>query len=260
MIVCYADRAKLSITRKELLTTGTVGLAIHFDFSADWNGLAKTAVFRNGEVQRDALLTDGDAIVPWEVLGSGECKFLTVGVYGTDGGTIVIPTIYAEAGIIHEGADPSGDPSIPPTPSVVDQILEAGEKSSELTEAMHGGTAGQVWTQTESGEPEWADPQGVKGDTGDQGEPGYSPTVSITSIPGGHRITITDEQVAHVADVMDGGSSLPTYPTYDADKSYVLAIEPGSGEWSLVWKEIVPEDPGTSPLVGTGKVGSMIYY
>lgn len=36
------------------------------------------------------------------------------------------------------------------------------------------------------------------------GEDGYSPTVTVTEIEGGHRVTITDENGDHVFDVMDG--------------------------------------------------------
>lgn len=49
--------------------------------------------------------------------------------------------------------------------------------------------------------------KGDKGDTGDQGEDGkdgVSPVVSISSITGGHRITITDKNGSKVVDVMDG--------------------------------------------------------
>ena len=41
---------------------------------------------------------------------------------------------------------------------------------------------------------------------GEKGEDGYSPTVTITDIPGGHRVTITDEEhpTGQAFDVMDG--------------------------------------------------------
>lgn len=47
----------------------------------------------------------------------------------------------------------------------------------------------------------------IKGDRGQQGPAGpdgYSPTVTVTEIEGGHRVTITDEDGDHVFDVMDG--------------------------------------------------------
>ena len=39
---------------------------------------------------------------------------------------------------------------------------------------------------------------------GQPGEDGYSPTVSVSDITGGHRITITDADGSHSFDVMDG--------------------------------------------------------
>lgn len=56
----------------------------------------------------------------------------------------------------------------------------------------------------------WVGVPQIKGDKGERGErgltgqDGISPTVSITPITGGHRITITDADGEHSADVMDG--------------------------------------------------------
>lgn len=44
--------------------------------------------------------------------------------------------------------------------------------------------------------------QGVN--KGDKGEPGFSPSASITAIDGGHRLTITDADGTETADIMDG--------------------------------------------------------
>lgn len=44
---------------------------------------------------------------------------------------------------------------------------------------------------------------------GEQGETGAAPTVDISTIPGGHRITITDEEGDHSADVLDGEPGSP---------------------------------------------------
>lgn len=49
-----------------------------------------------------------------------------------------------------------------------------------------------------------AGPQGNPGTDGTDGEDGYSPTVTVTTITGGHRVTITDASGDHVFDVMDG--------------------------------------------------------
>ena len=51
--------------------------------------------------------------------------------------------------------------------------------------------------------------KGVKGDPGDDG---VSPSVAVTEIEGGHRITIADAEGTHTFDVMDGGKGDPGNP------------------------------------------------
>lgn len=51
--------------------------------------------------------------------------------------------------------------------------------------------------------------RGPKGDTGEQGvagPKGYSPTVTVTDIVGGHHVVITDESGPHEFDVLDGSN------------------------------------------------------
>ena len=50
------------------LTSGSVGIEAAFVLSADYDGLAVTAVFRTGDVSVDVLLTGPSCTVPWEVL------------------------------------------------------------------------------------------------------------------------------------------------------------------------------------------------
>lgn len=51
-------------------------------------------------------------------------------------------------------------------------------------------------------------PQGIQGATGPAGEDGFSPTITVTDITGGHRVTITDATGAHSFDVMDSGGAV----------------------------------------------------
>ena len=56
---------------------------------------------------------------------------------------------------------------------------------------------------------------GEKGDPGDPGQPGQdgvSPSVSVTDITGGHRVTIVDANGTHTFDVMDGEQGDPGDP------------------------------------------------
>lgn len=49
---------------------------------------------------------------------------------------------------------------------------------------------------------------GATGPQGPQGQAGVSPSISVTDIPGGHRVTITDTTGDHSFDVMDGEGSV----------------------------------------------------
>lgn len=107
----------------EIITSGTVGLPVRFLFDSQWDGLRKVAVFRAGEVCRDVLEPADGTIVPWEVLEKPNV-WLRIGVYGTNkDGTVVVPTLWANVGVVHNGADPSGDPSADPTVPVWQEIL-----------------------------------------------------------------------------------------------------------------------------------------
>lgn len=123
-ILCKNNEAKAICL--DLYTSGQVGAEISFEFSEEWEGLAKTVVFSAGDVQRDVLMQEGEdtITIPWEVLQKAG-EVLIVGVYGIRGSELVIPTIYCRLGRVQRGADPSGDPGIPPTPSILDQAIAA---------------------------------------------------------------------------------------------------------------------------------------
>lgn len=130
MFVLYADKTKLSIQEKEQVTSGSVNVyQVHIDFSGEWDGLDKVAVFRAGIRTVSVLLgEDGETTVPWEVLADAG-HVLCVGVYGTMGDTIVLPTIWAQVSCIEVGAAPGGE-ARPPTPDLWQQ--ELGKKGDGL--------------------------------------------------------------------------------------------------------------------------------
>ena len=100
--------------QSEPLTSGMVGQPIEFEYSHDFDGLAVTAVFTNGKTTVDVLNPGNQCVIPHEVLDTvGEV--VKVGIYAVRGNEIVIPTVYANIGVVLKGADPSGDVSIDPT-------------------------------------------------------------------------------------------------------------------------------------------------
>lgn len=92
------------------------------------------------------------------------------------------------------------------------------------------GPQGAQGIQGPQGETGATGPQGPKGDTGatgPAGADGYSPTVAVTTITGGHEVTITDAVGAHSFDVMDGSESSYTLPP--ATASTLGGVKVGDG-------------------------------
>ncbi len=111
MIKLFFKYNKGVILERVPLSADTVGLDCSFEFSDEWNGLTKTAVFEGSGVTKDVILLESTVDVPPEVLAEAGGE-LRIGVYGMDGdGNIVIPTMYVTAGAILESADPDKDPS-----------------------------------------------------------------------------------------------------------------------------------------------------
>lgn len=123
MFKLQAKKTELFLLEREPVTSGSVNVyEAAFEFSEDWAGLDKTAVFRAGEASASVLLEEsGECKIPWEVLQKPGVR-LEAGVYGTRGGTTVLPTVWADLGYIHTGAAP-GDEARTPTPDLWQQEL-----------------------------------------------------------------------------------------------------------------------------------------
>lgn len=238
MFQLFAEKNKLAVLEREPVTSGSVNAyAVQFEFSEDWEGLDKTAVFQAGCVSREALLDpSGACVVPWEVLRVPGYQ-LKAGVYGKQGGEVVLPTVWADLGVILEGVPAGGSP--PPSPELWEQELaRKGDRMElegltlrllsrktplsevELPQPSGGGGPGEqgppgksaydiaVDSGFEGTEEEWLDSlqgrPGANGSPGPQGDAGVSPKVSVIDIPGGHRVTITDAIGLQAFDVMDG--------------------------------------------------------
>lgn len=133
MFLLRADKVKLSVREKEDITSGSVNVyQVRFEFSEDWNGLKKTAVFRSGLVSRSVRLNDdGETIIPWEVLASPGI-YLHAGVYGEKNDNVVLPTVWVVLGMVLTGASP-GESSKPPTPELWEQALSRKGDNLELS-------------------------------------------------------------------------------------------------------------------------------
>lgn len=167
-----------------------------FEFSPDWDGLTRMAVFKAGNEIRSVLLDEsGQCAIPWEVLSS-HGQQLTAGIYGTQGGDIVLPTVWAGLGTILEGVT-TGENVQPPTPDLWEQELArkgdaldydginlslmSGGKPLSAVQVTGGGgipvpgppgPEGPQGPQGEQGEPGPQGPPGPQGEKGDPGPPG----------------------------------------------------------------------------------------
>lgn len=124
MFKLQAKKTELFLLEREPVTSGSVNVyEAAFEFSEDWAGLEKTAVFRAGSGKPVSVLLgpEGTCAVPWEVLQKPGVR-LEAGVYGKRGTELVLPTVWADLGYIHTGAAP-GDEARPPTPDLWQQEL-----------------------------------------------------------------------------------------------------------------------------------------
>ena len=131
--------AQAAVENAPVLTCGMVGVPVELSFDGAWEGLQKTLVYKAGGIIRDQLDVDAAGTVPGQVLET-PYRDLQIGVYGVSAdGTVVIPTVWVNAGQIREGANPSGDPGTQPSLPVWQQILN---KVAALEEKLDGNTAG----------------------------------------------------------------------------------------------------------------------
>lgn len=127
------------------ITRGSVGIPVEFEFSPEWDGLSKIAVYRGSGISVDQALTEGTGTVPSNVM-TGVGGDLYIGVYGRNAaGTIVMPTIWAKVGRIQPGAKPSSVDPAEPEPDWTAQVQAKAENAlavakEALQKAEEGGT------------------------------------------------------------------------------------------------------------------------
>ena len=204
-------KGQQAIVTDDFLVANSVGIyECEFEFDSSWDGYAKNSVWQlNNDEPKESIISSGVAEVPWEVLVNG--GFIRVGVYGTKDEK-VMPTVWGEKRKVHLGT-PTGSIGTEPTPSIYAQILAVATEAKDIAEDVAEDWA-NVYATAETLEPnesasvvfedntfKFGIPKGVKGDTG---ETGFSPTITVIDISGGHRVTITDEQGMESFDVLDG--------------------------------------------------------
>lgn len=187
MIICQVTGAAITVAQNELLTTGMVqAVPVRFCFSPQWAALDRTAVFTAGTVSVSCLLgEDNQCFIPWECLTrAGE--YLHVGVYGTRGEEMVLPTVSCLLGPICTGTQPEENTPTEATPTLVQSLLTKAEAAVSAADALRtdadaglfngrdgkDGTNGKDGKDGQNGAPGETGPQGPKGDPGETGPQG----------------------------------------------------------------------------------------
>lgn len=187
MIICQVTGAAITVAQNELLTTGMVqAVPVRFRFSPQWAALDRTAVFTAGTVSVSCLLgEDNQCFIPWECLTrAGE--YLHVGVYGTRGEEMVLPTVSCLLGPICTGTQPEENTPTEATPTLVQSLLTKAEAAVSVADALRtdadaglfngrdgkDGTNGKDGKDGQNGAPGETGPQGPKGDPGETGSQG----------------------------------------------------------------------------------------
>lgn len=187
MIICQVTGAAITVDQNELLTTGMVqAVPVRFCFSPQWAALDRTAVFTAGTVSVSCLLgEDNQCFIPWECLTrAGE--YLRVGVYGTRGEKMVLPTVSCLLGPICTGTQPEENTPTEATPTLVQSLLTKAEAAVSVADALRAdadaglfngrdgkdGTNGKDGKDGQNGAPGETGPQGPKGDPGETGSQG----------------------------------------------------------------------------------------
>ena len=244
----YKQKIKRTDTQ-QIVSDSRNYLKASFSFSDDdWTGI-KTAVFKNGDVVRHAILDDNnECLVPWEVIKPG---ILHVSVFCGDLITADTATVYINESGYYDGGAPED-----PSPTVYEQIIamlneietggipddkiaDAVEKYlsehpvETLTEedvqrivseyvAAHKeelkgdkgdkGEQGPVGPAGPQGETGLTGPQGSKGDTGEQGLQGDKGNDGYTPVKGTDYWTAEDKaEIQSYIDNQIGGALNGSY-------------------------------------------------
>lgn len=179
MFILYASKNRLEVREGEPITSGSVNIyRARFEFSEDWQGLTRKAVFKAGEGSWSVLLDEsGECVIPWEVLAEYRpLTHLRAGVYGCTDET-ALPTVWADLGTILQGVPGDEDKTQSPTPDIYQQIVSLAAKAEEMARSVQedadaGKFDGKTGARGEKGGKGDTGPQGPKGDKGEKGEAG----------------------------------------------------------------------------------------
>lgn len=151
-ISLVANDQLLSVALNPKIASGDVkSVTLHVDFSAEWDGFAKSAVFftLNDETVFEKVLVSNECTIPAEVLA--ESGILYIGVRGVNSGNNTVKTSTLVKYKIEEGAPAGTGTAVEPTADVYQQLLTAygieHERINQIIALQDGSTTGDAELQ-----------------------------------------------------------------------------------------------------------------
>lgn len=193
MITAFIRQQAIDVSSDVIVAESFNYLKVQFVFtSSDWNGLEKTAYFKQGNNKPCAVRLDENNIAHDVNLSEGEWKISVVGrelEYGE-----LVERITSDSAVIEvkpfEGGGETPLPSVNPTEA---ERIDA--KIGNLFDLLTGNKTDIVNAINEIYR---------RGGSGGGGGDGFSPIIDITKIAGGHRVTVVDINGKKTFDVLDG--------------------------------------------------------
>lgn len=145
MFLVQVTKNQLELQQVEPMTSGSANVyVVRFEFSKEWEGLNKTAVFRATGIGIDSPITvsvllddSNECMVPWEVLTVPGSTVL-FGAYGLLGNNVVLPTVWLSQGVVLEGViTTEGVGAGEPNPDLYQQLLDRINKAESFDPANY---------------------------------------------------------------------------------------------------------------------------
>lgn len=163
---------------------------LNFEFSDEYEGLTKMAVFSNCETILKTAILDNQCTIPFEVLE--EPGQVLLGVYGYEGEDDELELRYSPEpqyfNVKYGSYQDGGEPTIPPkseweqlVEEINQAITETNNLNIEATKENHTTTI--TITHKNGTEQEVQILDGEKGDKGDKGDPGAVHMIVVQTLP-----------------------------------------------------------------------------
>lgn len=229
MIIGFIKNQLLEISETIIVAESYNYLKAQFLFAtSDWNGLEKTAYFKQGETTHPSLLDENNITEPLH-LSAGTWSVSVVGRENVNGE--LVKRITTTSAIIEVLPFKAGNETPFPeaTPTELERLFAIIGNLSDLAtkdKTTLVNAINEIYRRGGSG--------------GGGGADGISPIVEITEIEGGHRVTITDAEGVKSFDVPNGkngkdgytpikgvdyfdGKDAEPYTLTEADKSEIVS-------------------------------------